>query len=524
MSKKLDKKIKALLSGVIISGAFLTSAQGIEVLANQSNATTNNEAQKSVLSKSTKTGIVNTNSNKALNVRSGAGTTYSVIGSLKNGQEVQVYEVKNGWCKIKYNNSHGYVSSDYVKITSDTNSEASTSVKYTGVTTDGLNVRKGASTSYDKIGYLSKGAKVDIISKLDNGWYKIKYENTYGYVCGDYVTNVKPVQANSSDENKVTYTAIVNVAQNDTLNVRSGAGVSYGILGTLTKGTKVEIIEKMSNGWSKIKYNSTYGYVNTSYLSNITPVSTTTEPVIETGIVNTANLNVRSGPSTSSEKIGSLTLNTKVEIVSSTNGWYKIKYGTGYGYVSASYISVGNVDSVENLEESLFVGDSFTVLLSNTIKAKTNNNVYIHAKSGSMPSYWLDKVSSMPDNSKVKRVILLIGVNGAGYESNKTDVKTLINKLSAKYPDKTIYVQKIFPVGKNFTSANPTTFNKKIDSLNSVIKSHCDTVKNAKFIDTTSGFVDSNGYLLHTDDGLHIKSSYNNQFYSNIEKAVKAAK
>ena len=177
----------------------------------------------------------------------------------------------------------------------------------------------------------------------------------------------------------------------------------------------------------------------------------------------------------------------------------------------------------ENLNNFLFIGDSFTYLMKDTIASK-NDNVYIHAKSGSMPGYWIDKVSSMPSNSNVDGVVLLIGVNGAGYESNKTDVKTLINKLSAKYPNKTIYVQKVFPVGRAFTSANPYNFNQKIASLNSVIKSHCSTVSNAKFIDTTSGFVDSNGYLIHHNgDGLHIASSYNNQFYNNIFNAVKAA-
>ena len=537
MTKRINKKVKRLLSGVLISGAVMASSQGVKVLANQkqdsAETISGNTQAKAITSREVKTGVINTNSTKALNVRSGAGTSYSIIGSVKNGEEVQVQEVLNGWCKIRYGSSYGYISSEYVKISSSTSNSSqetstATTVKYTGVTTSGLNVRKGGSTTYDKIGYLQKDAIVQITAKLDNGWYKIKYENTYGYISGLYVENVKSVESNISSATTVKYTATVNVSVNDTLNVRSGAGASYRILGALNKGTKVEIVDKMSNGWSKIKYNSSYGYVNTSYLSNITSVSST-ETVIKTGTVNTASLNVRSGPSTSDAKIGSLSQNTKVEIVSSTNGWYKIKYGTGYGYVSATYINIGaagntgNTDSVQNLEETLFVGDSFTVLLSNTIKAKTNNNVYIHAKSGSMPSYWLDKVSSMPANSKVKRVVLLIGVNGAGYESNKTDVKTLINKLSAKYPDKTIYVQKIFPVGKNFKSANPTTFNQKINTLNGVIKSHCATVKNATFIDTTSGFVDSNGYLLHTDDGLHIKSSYNNQFYSNIEKAVKAA-
>ena len=491
------------------------------------NVTTNSSSNANTTSSATKvvyTATVNTDS---LNVRSGASTSYSVIGKVTRGTKVEIVDkMSNGWSKIKYGSGYGYVSTTYLsnikEVSSSSNASTATKVTHTGVVTDGLNVRSGASTSYSKIGYLNKGTKVNIVDKLSNGWYKIKYESGYGYVSGKYVTNVVAVSStnDTSTATTVKYTATVNT---DFLNVREGGSVSYKIIGKVYDGEKVSIVDKMSNGWSKIKYGSGYGYVNTSYLSNITSSSSSSsETVIKTGTVNADSLNVRKGSSTTYDVIGKLSRGTKVEIVKiESNGWYKIKYNGGYGYVSGAYVNVAG--ERKNLNNFLFVGDSFTVLLSNTIKAK-NDNVYIHAKSGSMPGYWIDKVSSMPSNSNVDGVVLLIGVNGAGYESNKTDVKTLINKLSAKYPNKTIYVQKVFPVGRAFTSANPYNFNQKIASLNSVIKSHCSTVSNAKFIDTTSGFVDSNGYLLHHNgDGLHIASSYNNQFYNNIFNAVKNA-
>ena len=487
-----------------VSAEYITNVTS----TNSSNANATSSATKVVY-----TATVNTDS---LNVRKGGSTSYSVVGKVTRGTKVEIVDkMSNGWSKIKYNSGYGYVSTTYLsnikEVSSSNNTSTATKVTHTGVVTDGLNVRSGASTSYSKIGYLNKGTKVNIVDKLSNGWYKIKYNNGYGYVSGAYVNNVVAVSSanNTSTATAVKYTATVNT---DFLNVREGGSVSYKIIGKVYDGEKVSIVDKMSNGWSKIKYGSGYGYVNTSYLSNITSSSSSSsETVIKTGTVNADSLNVRKGSSTAYDVIGKLSRGTKVEIVKvESNGWYKIKYNGGYGYVSGAYVNVAG--ERKNLNNFLFVGDSFTVLLSNTIKAK-NDNVYIHAKSGSMPGYWIDKVSSMPNNSNVDGVVLLIGVNGAGYESNKTDVKTLINKLSAKYPNKTIYVQKVFPVGRAFTSANPYNFNQKIASLNSVIKSHCSTVSNVKFIDTTSGFVDSNGYLIHHNgDGLHIASSYNNQF------------
>ena len=54
------------------------------------------------------------------------------------------------------------------------------------VNADSLNVRKGPSISFDIIGKLSGGDKVKVIGE-SNGWYKIEYNGTHGYVSGSYI-------------------------------------------------------------------------------------------------------------------------------------------------------------------------------------------------------------------------------------------------------------------------------------------------------------------------------------------------
>ena len=56
--------------------------------------------------------------------------------------------------------------------------------------------------------------------------------------------------------------------------MRSGAGTSYSVLGSLSKGTKVEVIST-TNGWSKINYNGSIGYVSSQYLSSSSTDSST---------------------------------------------------------------------------------------------------------------------------------------------------------------------------------------------------------------------------------------------------------
>ena len=60
-------------------------------------------------------------------------------------------------------------------------------------------------------------------------------------------------------------TAIGKVVNADILNVRKGPSISFDIIGTLNGGDKVKIIGE-SNGWYKIEYNGTYGYVSESYI------------------------------------------------------------------------------------------------------------------------------------------------------------------------------------------------------------------------------------------------------------------
>ncbi|CEN89671.1 N-acetylmuramoyl-L-alanine amidase [Paraclostridium sordellii] len=63
------------------------------------------------------TGVVTTD---GLNVRSGVGTSYPVIGTLSNGNKVDIVETIDGWHKIKYKGSYGYVSGKYIQIDSKT--------------------------------------------------------------------------------------------------------------------------------------------------------------------------------------------------------------------------------------------------------------------------------------------------------------------------------------------------------------------------------------------------------------------
>ncbi|MGL5414481.1 MAG: SH3 domain-containing protein [Clostridium sp.] len=123
----------------------------------------------------------------ALNVRAGMGTNTKVIGSLKRGAKITIVETKNGWHKIKHGGSYGYVSDDYVTITGTGTNPGNPGTEKSGtVTASALNVRAGMGTNTKVVGSLKRGSKVTIL-ETKNGWHKIKYGNSYGYVSADYV-------------------------------------------------------------------------------------------------------------------------------------------------------------------------------------------------------------------------------------------------------------------------------------------------------------------------------------------------
>ena len=202
----------------------------------------------------------------SLNVRSGAGTNYSVLGSLSNGAKVEIVGTSGSWYKIKYGSGYGYVSKDYVTVSSSNNNSSSnntTTTPSTSTTTgiikvnDALNVRSGAGTSYSVIGSLKNGATIEIVETV-NSWYKIKFNNGYGYVSKDYVV----LQNRSIAENvAMKEGTVVTVA----LKVRESNNFESDIIGTIAMGEKISVLE--DNGeWSKISYKQSNGYILNEYV------------------------------------------------------------------------------------------------------------------------------------------------------------------------------------------------------------------------------------------------------------------
>ena len=123
-----------------------------------------------------------------LNVRSGPGTTYAIIGRIAPGATYAITGQQGGWYAISYGGRTGWVSGAYVRLTGGAPTGGGPApappASPTGQTlqaTTTVNVRGGPGTTYAIIGRITPGATYAITGQQGN-WYAIDYGGRTGYV------------------------------------------------------------------------------------------------------------------------------------------------------------------------------------------------------------------------------------------------------------------------------------------------------------------------------------------------------
>ena len=120
-------------------------------------------------------------------------------------------------------------------------------------------VRTGPSSGYTAKKKLHRG---DVVSyqKSKNGWYYVKYSGGSGWVYRKYLSSVGSTKSSISTSGKYRSTG--------TLNMRSRASNSAGVIGKLKKGATVTI-KKQSHGYAYVTYNGVSGWVAAKYLKKL---------------------------------------------------------------------------------------------------------------------------------------------------------------------------------------------------------------------------------------------------------------
>ena len=189
-----------------------------------------------------------------VNVRAGTGTSYSLVRKLFFGDRVEILEqVTVGsmlWGRIgdgQWVSITGYLTLETVE-----EQEGQQVTKtYATITCDLLNIRAGAGSTFNAVGYLLNGAEVEVLEqKTVNGstWGRIDK----GWICLTGYTQLRTETINMGGT--VVETTIKGTVT-ASVNLRSGPGTNYTKVGTLSKNDTVVIYELTMVGttvWGKI--------------------------------------------------------------------------------------------------------------------------------------------------------------------------------------------------------------------------------------------------------------------------------
>lgn len=157
-------------------------------------------------------------------------------------------------------------------------------------------------------------------------YFKIPFKD----VCqkaGTPIVNVSNPQINS----------YVRVCTNDgdDLNIRQNPNTGSPVIGQIPPNDKALLLEKLANGWARVRYNAIEGYSSGDFLCICQDASAKIKGRVNTG---GGNLNLRSGPSLNANVILRIPDNSTVTVINSTGNWYQITYLGNVGYVLKDFI------------------------------------------------------------------------------------------------------------------------------------------------------------------------------------------
>ncbi len=259
------------------------------------------------------------------------------------------------------------------------------------------------------------------------------------------------IDANAAESAKVTATS---------LNVRATPSTSGAIVGKITKGNTVDIVDE-SKGWAKITYNGKEAWISSQYINKTQTNSTSTEnSTSKSAAVNASSLNVRSSASTSASIVTNLSRNSKVTVVKESGSWSQIKTASGQtGWVASQYLQADSgqssptaqsiqVTKASNLrsQPSLSSGIIRVAKAGERFKKVSETNDWVKIQYSASQTEWVSKgltaaagsttSASLPSSSAaLKDKIIVVDAGHGGYDpgtSGKSSIEKNLALTTAK--------------------------------------------------------------------------------------------
>jgi uncharacterized protein YgiM (DUF1202 family) len=330
-----------------------------------------------------------------INCRSGAGSDYSVIATLSEGDQVDLTgEPLGAWQPVNCGGQGGYVHTDYIETAPSANSSTTATIVNTGgdpincrsaartsstvltvvyegdtvtltgkmhgswqpvvcggnTNGDGANCRSRGSLSGTILAVLSEGSSVQVRGDGDGSWVPVVCAGQNGFVSAQFVD----IQDGSGDGGtsglQAGQNAVVANTGGQGVRLRSKASSTSAIIVVLPEGQGVVVRNGSTGDWVAVTYRTTNGFVHKDYLAasdgpGETPTPTPTESPTTGKLANgdhaqvTDLVNFRESPNLTGTVISSVEEGTVVLVTgSSTNGFYPVQVAGFAGYIHGDFL------------------------------------------------------------------------------------------------------------------------------------------------------------------------------------------
>ncbi|MCL2355517.1 MAG: SH3 domain-containing protein [Oscillospiraceae bacterium] len=221
----------------------------------------------------------------------------------------------------------------------------------------GVRMRTGPSTQTEIITNLSSGDRVEIVERSGN-WYRIRHNDTLGYMHSDYVDIIEvPVESNNEetetatsgevdtyipDEESIFPQSVVMLSETRMHIIPS---LSSSVLTEIADGRTITVYRRINN-WSYISYENQRGWARIELPSGNNEENANSNNYEDVTIennthrfINASVANVRQAANTTSEIVGTLARGVRVTVVGESNDWYRIEFDGLTGYIMKSLVS-----------------------------------------------------------------------------------------------------------------------------------------------------------------------------------------
>ncbi|RRR67361.1 MAG: glycoside hydrolase [Candidatus Viridilinea halotolerans] len=206
---------------------------------------------------------------------------------------------------------------------------------------DVVRMRNGPGLAYDEVSRINGGESVEVLARHEE-WLQLRREGdaTLYWVASELVDVPEAVLYTLDQVPSETIPPPpppkIAVVREQNLNLRDGPGTNYVSMARMSAGQELTLVQQY-NGWFLVEYGTQYGWVTTDFLEIVpgvierVPEATTipdpNPPLVGTVLENSVNM--RRGPGSAYDRVGSVNADTGVTLLARHRDWYNVQLSNG---------------------------------------------------------------------------------------------------------------------------------------------------------------------------------------------------